>query len=116
MFEEGYYKNYYKADLLNNKLDKHWWSNYYYFRIIRKYYRRRNGNLLEIRCGLGGLLKWFEKYFYTHGIEISEYAFNIAKKLCTGTNLLLFDVQEGMRDRFPYISFDVILARHVWNT
>ncbi len=113
MFEEDYYKNYYKVEVLNNKLDKRWWSNYYYSTLIRKYCRNKKGNLLEIGCGLGGLLSGLENDFNTYGIEVSEYAFNIAKKLCRRTNLLLFDVQEGLRDRFQDISFDVILARHV---
>ena len=113
MFDEEYYKQVYNVDDFN-KLSSHWWSNYFYSKLVYRYCANKGGNMLELGCGSGGILRRLEKYFNTFGIEVSDYALSKARQQCKNTKFFLFDIEEGLTRKFADNYFDVILARYLF--
>ncbi len=72
---------------------------------------KKCGDLLDIGCAHGSLLKKAEKHFKTYGIDISEYAFNKAKKISPNSVLFKGNIEKGINVFGK--KFDVVIAHDV---
>ncbi len=81
----------------------------FYTSLIRRY--KKSGNLLEIGCSFGYLLKRLEKDFNTYGIDKSSYAIKSSKNICRKSKTYVGDARNLsiFKNRF----FDVVIALHV---
>ncbi len=80
----------------------------FYANLVKRY--KNSGNLLEIGCSFGHLLKRLEKKFNAHGIDKSPYAIKLSKNVCKGSKTSIGDAENL---RFGNNSFDVVIALHV---
>lgn len=80
-YDKQYYvgnKKHCGSDIVK-KYDLHWWSNRYYAGLIRKYLS--SGTVLELGCAHGYVLAFLDsKKYLKLGMDISEYALDIARK------------------------------------
>lgn len=77
----------------------------YLKRLIKKF--NSSGNVIDIGTGNGYFITKFEKSYKTIGVDISEYAINLAKKRCLRTNFVICSAEH-----LPFMPncFDFILA------
>ena len=83
------------------------WSRW--VKIIRKY--KASGKLLDVGCGAGFFLEYAEKYYDTHGIDISEYSIREAKQRTHTAKLSIGDVTclDYKNDYFDIVTcFDLL--------
>jgi SAM-dependent methyltransferase len=106
---------YFRARLAKQgPLSYEWWAIRFVARLVRRY--QRGGRLLEIGCGLGRTLQLLEDDFETHGIDISAYAVELARRAAPRSQIAQMDARDlATSDAAPFeeASFDVILAAHV---
>lgn len=69
-----------------------------------------SGNLLEIGCGEGYLLQLLDDYFAVNGVEVSEYAANLAEQTVGADKITLADVESQSLARNYY---DVVVAFNI---
>lgn len=85
-----------------------------YLTVIKKY--KKNGTLLDLGCALGFLIELVEKNgFSAVGVDVSEYAVGLAKKLVGEEKVILGRVEEletilnNQREHFDVVTmFDLI--------
>lgn len=70
-------------------------------RLIKKH--KNNGKLLDVGCATGFFLSLAKRDFYVYGLDISEYAVEVAKK--NGLNAKVGELKKGI---FQENSFDII--------
>ena len=85
------------------------WSSRFYARLVRAR-APRGSRVLEIGCGVGGVLRHLERDFAVHGVDVSRFAVGEARR-----DLARAALAVGEATRLPYAaaSFDVALAKHV---
>jgi 2-polyprenyl-3-methyl-5-hydroxy-6-metoxy-1,4-benzoquinol methylase len=116
--------SYYEKQYFQNRVQKSFflkgrWSSFFniivnhpfWNRIVKKY--SSSGNLLDIGCAEGFLLRWAEKnHYFTFGIDISEYAIrNLSGKILNHSNLFISNIENlpFMDNTFEVITcFDVL--------
>lgn len=101
-YEASFYQGY------GGKLNQYWWARRFYAKLIKRY--RSSGKLLEIGCGLGHVLARLEDRFETHGIDVSAYAIEQARRNTPRSALRVATAEEIESLPGP---FDVIAAFHV---
>lgn len=72
---------------------------------------KKDGDLLDIGCAYGCLLKKAGKNFKTYGIDISEHAIDKAKKISPNSVLFKGDIENGINVFGK--KFDVVIAHDV---
>ncbi len=105
-------KDYFFGKKLSNYFNYNSWDNDRYWNsvidIIKKY--KINGRMLDVGCALGLLLKRTKKYFNEiHGLDISEFAINEAKRNVPGAILKITDINNDELS-YPDKYFDLITA------
>ena len=96
--------------------ESNWWfvgKRNLIFKFLKKYYLK--GNLLDIGCGTGIILKNFEKFSKSYGIDASEEAIKFCKKR------KLSEVKIGTADKLPFNNssmgvvgiFDVLYHKNI---
>jgi 2-polyprenyl-3-methyl-5-hydroxy-6-metoxy-1,4-benzoquinol methylase len=110
-FDENY--QYFQQVGRAGKYSVPWWSANFYARLVRRYARPDSrGCVLEIGCGLGWVLQNLENEYDTFGMDISEYAIQVAQKNSPRSQLRVGD-DSILRD-YPDAHFDAIVSKHVF--
>jgi SAM-dependent methyltransferase len=91
-------------------LSYEWWASRFVVRLVRRY--QKSGRLLEIGCGLGRTLRLLEDDFETYGIDVSEFAVQLARQTATRSQIMQMDASD--LSAFDGTLFDVVLAAHVF--
>lgn len=103
--------DYFQARLAKRGITSYeWWASRFIARLIHRY--QSGGRLLEIGCGLGRTLQLLEGDFETYGIDVSEYAVELAQETATRSDIRHMDARD--LSAFDDDSFDVVLAAHVF--
>ncbi|MBU4338251.1 class I SAM-dependent methyltransferase [Patescibacteria group bacterium] len=112
------YKKIYDRDYFNGKNSFFWklgygnFSKIYFdntFKPIAKYdHAIKNLNILDAGCAYGLMLERFSSSFHKFGIDVSQYAIDIAQKRLPEANFKTGNIEE----RLPYEEnfFDIVLA------
>ncbi len=112
------YKKIYDRDYFNGKNSFFWklgygnFSKVYFdntFRPIMKYIHTiKNGKILDAGCAYGLMLEKFSSSFDKFGIDVSQYAIDIARNRLPEANFKTGNIEEGL----PYEEnfFDMVLA------
>jgi 2-polyprenyl-3-methyl-5-hydroxy-6-metoxy-1,4-benzoquinol methylase len=109
-FSQDYFQGRKNSNYINYEhydKDRFWGSN---IAKIKKYCKSRKGKVLDIGCAFGYFLKRLHPEFAElHGVDISEYALERAKKEIPSAKLQTLDLET---DDLPYPDryFDVITA------
>ena len=97
------------------RLDMRWWSNRWYANIARRCLLKNAGQrLLEVGCGEGLILAQLEDEFETFGIDVSAYAIEQTTRYAASSNCCVADIQESLPDHLTPGSFDLLMARYVF--
>jgi ubiquinone/menaquinone biosynthesis C-methylase UbiE len=98
-------KNFYD-DLYRRKKERTMRPFYVYQRWLDFFSLEKDTSILDIGCGTGHFLKAAEDYgLKTYGIDISEEAVRIAKKIAPGSQI---EVGEGEELKYPDAFFDYV--------
>lgn len=101
---------YFRARLARQgPLSYEWWASRFIARVVHRY--QQGGRLLEIGCGLGRTLHLLEKQFETHGIDISAFAVEQARRTARRSHVVQMDARH--LHSFEQASFDAVLAAYV---
>lgn len=89
-----------------------------YLTVIKKF--KKKGKLLDLGCAMGFLIEEANQWNYdAYGVDISEYAVNIAKKLVGNNRVIIGKVEDLDRVLGKNNSFDIItmfdLIEHLEN-
>ncbi len=90
------------------RFNQYWWARRFYASLIERY--GGSGRVLEIGCGLGHVLARLEDRFETHGIDVSSFAIEQARKNSPHSVLQVATAEEIESLPGP---FDTIAAFHV---
>ncbi len=100
----SYYEKHYKRSIFHRRGDNPY-VNIFWIKYIRKY--KESGKLLEVGCGEGYFLKRISSYYSIWGIDINEYAVDIAREVAPKAIIKLCD---ATKLPFKTSFFDVIVA------
>ena len=111
-FDENY--QYFQQVSRAGKFSAPWWSANFYARLVRRYAPPASTprRVLEVGCGLGWVLQNLEREYATFGMDISEYAIQVAQKNSPRSHLRVGDAST-LRE-YPDAHFDVIVSKHVF--
>lgn len=109
-FDENYFSSGPYANVSFTKFGMYWWSNRYYAKLARKH-GPKNGNVLEVGCGLGHLLQRMTDRYTVFGVDINSHALEQARSNVPQGN---FSVQSAEDlSAFEDGSFSIVIAKHV---
>jgi SAM-dependent methyltransferase len=109
-FDKEYFHSARYAQVSFKKYSQYWWSNRYYALLARKH-GPKSGRVLEIGCGLGHLLTWFNNRYEVYGGDINEWALEQARQNVPEGQFDLLDAQD--LSAFPDGHFKIVIAKHV---
>lgn len=92
------------------RFSQYWWSNRFYALLAQKY-GAKEGNVLEVGCGMGDLLAWFPSAYQTYGVDINLWALFLARKNVPRAQFLRL-LAENL-DVFPESCFQIVIAKHI---
>ena len=110
VFDEAYFHSGPYARVSFQKYSQYWWSNRFYARLASRY-GPKQGQVLEIGCGLGHLLTWLVDQYQVVGTDINEWAIEQARQNVPQGE---FAIQSAEKlDVFEDGSFQIVIAKHV---
>ncbi|NPV86388.1 MAG: class I SAM-dependent methyltransferase [Anaerolineae bacterium] len=92
------------------RFSQYWWSNRFYALLAQKY-GAREGNVLEVGCGMGDLLAWFPHAYRTYGVDVNLWALLLARKNVPQAQFLRLLAED--LDIFPESYFQIVIAKHI---
>ena len=110
IFNEKYFHTGPYAAVSFKKFSQYWWSNRFYALLARKH-GPKQGQVLEIGCGLGHLLTWLTDQYQVVGSDINEWALEQARINVPKGKFLLQSAED--LSAFENESFQIIIAKHV---
>ena len=109
-FDESYFHTEAYAGISFARFSQYWWSNRFYALLARRS-GPRQGNLLEVGCGLGHLLGWLADRYTVFGTDINAWALSQALRNVPRGNFLLLSADD--LGAFPDHTFQIVIAKHV---
>jgi len=108
-FNENYFSSHTYTNVSFGKYSQYWWSNRFFAGLARR--KGKHGTyLLELGCGLGGLVGQLNRDFVTFGLDVNHWALVQAKSTASSTQL-----QVGSAETLPYGNgiFGAVIIKHV---
>jgi SAM-dependent methyltransferase len=113
-FDASYYERVYRVAGVR-RFDTHWWANRFYARLAERLLRRTGGRrVLDVGCGQGFLLGQLSPKVDAWGMEVSNYAAGRCAMFAPRARIVLGNIEEGVPDVVPRASFDVVIARYLY--
>jgi SAM-dependent methyltransferase len=109
-FDETYFKTAAYADVSFARFSQYWWSNRYYAMLARRH-GPRQGNVLEVGCGLGHLLGWLARRYRVFGTDINSWALSQARRNVPQGYFALLSADD--LGAFSGESFQIVIVKHV---
>ena len=109
-FDEKYFKSGPYAKVSFQKYSQYWWSNRFYAGLARKH-GPKQGQALEVGCGLGHLLDWLSDRYQVVGSDINEWALEQARQVVPQGRFELCSAED--LSPFSDGQFQIVIAKHV---
>jgi len=108
-FDQDYFHRGPYAQVSFARFSQYWWSNRYYALLARRH-GPRQGQVLEIGCGLGHLLAWLTDRYQVVGTDVNPWALERSRQVAGGSSHLASNAEE-----LPFASgtFDAVILKHV---
>jgi SAM-dependent methyltransferase len=109
-FDETYFHTGPYAQVSFKKYSQYWWSNRFYAGLARRH-GPRQGQVLEVGCGLGHLLGWMTDRYQVIGTDINEAALEEARRNVPGGRFERGSAED--LGQFGEGAFQIVIAKHV---
>lgn len=112
-YDQDYFEPTYGSGGLR-RYGSHWWANRWYARMADRCLEESGGRaVLEVGCGQGFLLAELAQRWEAHGIDISPWAIDVARRHAPAATCAVANIEQGIPPALAGRQFDLIVARYV---